>query len=132
MQKDLSRLFGEFGTMAPRGGSRASVYPALNVYHDGESFIVRAEAPGVNPKSLDVEVTGDTLLLRGERKLPELAEGASYHRRECDYGRFCRSFSLPDRVDSSNVVASCRDGILEIRLPHAEETRARKVAVKAK
>ena len=130
MQSDLSRLFGEFDSQA-RGGYKASVYPPLNIYNDGESFIVRAELPGVDPKSLDLEVTGDTLTLRGERKLPDLEEGSSYHRRERDFGQFRRSFSLPERVDGSKVMASCGDGILEIRMPHAEEAKARKISVKA-
>jgi HSP20 family protein len=130
MQSDLSRLFGEFDSRS-RGGYKASVYPPLNIYNDGESFIVRAELPGVDPKSLDLEVTGDTLTLRGERKLPELEEGSSYHRRERDFGQFRRSFSLPERVDGSKVMATCEDGILEIRLPHAEEAKARKISVKA-
>ena len=131
MQGDLSRLFGEFDSRSHRTGYRASVFPPLNIYNDGESFIVRAELPGVDPKSLDVEVSGDTLTLRGERVLPELPEGTSYHRRERDYGQFRRSFSLPERVNSSKVMASCEDGVLEIRLPHAEGTKTRKISVKA-
>jgi HSP20 family protein len=135
MQHDMDRLFSAF--LPWQGGTRpsmfrAQVYPALNIYNDGESFILRAEVPGVDPKSLDIEVTGDTLTLRGERKLPELPEGASYHRRERDFGQFRRSFTLPEKVNSSKVVAKCEDGILEVRLPHAEEAQARKIAVKSK
>ena len=110
---------------------RAQVYPALNIYNDGETYVVRAEVPGVDPKELDIEATGDTITIRGERKLPELAEGSSYHRRERDSGAFQRSFTLPDKVNTSKVMARCEDGILEIRLPHAEETKARKINVKS-
>jgi len=134
MQRDMDRLFSAFSPWQ-RGTRpsmfRAQVYPALNIYNDGECFILRAEVPGVNPKSIDIEVTGDTLTLRGERTLPDLPEGASYHRRERDFGQFRRSFSLPEKVDSSKVVAKCEDGILEVRLPHAEEAKARKIAVKS-
>ena len=131
MQSDLGRLFGEFDSQSYATGYRASVFPPLNIYNDGESFIVRAELPGVEPTSLDVEVSGDTLTIRGERMLPDLPEGASYHRRERDYGQFRRSFSLPERVNSAKVMASYEDGVMEIRLPHAEEAKARKVTVKA-
>ena len=134
MHSGLDRLFGEFDSpvgRAVRSSCKASVYPPLNIYNDGESFVVRAEVPGVDPKSINLEVTGDTLTLRGERKLPELAEGAAYHRRERDFGQFRRSLTLPERVDSSKVMASCQDGVLEIRLPQAEEARARTIAVKA-
>ena len=108
---------------------RASVYPPMNVYNDDESFIVRAEVPGIETKTLDLEVVGDTLTVRGERAAPEIPEGASYHRRERDFGSFRRSLTLPEKVDNQKVVATCKDGILEVRLPHAEEAKARKITV---
>jgi HSP20 family protein len=107
------------------------VYPPVNVYNDGESYVVRAEVPGIDPADVDLEVTGDTLTLRGERKRPEVPEGAAYHRRERDFGRFRRSLSLPAQVDSTKVSATCTDGILEIRLPHAESAKRRRIDVKA-
>jgi len=132
MQHEMERLVSSFSQRpAWSNWPSARVYPPLNIYNDGECFIIRAEVPGVEPKSVDVEVTGDTLTLRGERRLPELDEGTSYHRRERDAGQFRRSFTLPDRVDSTKVMASCQDGVLEIRLPHAEETRARKITIKS-
>ena len=126
MQRDMDSMLSAFSpwrSMGRRPGHRAQVYPALNIYDD--------ELPGVDPKSLDIEVTGDTLTLGGERKLPEFPEGASHHRRERDFGAFRRSLTLPDKVNGNKVVASCQDGILEIRLPHAEETKARKITVKS-
>ena len=108
---------------------RASVYPPMNVYNDGETFIVRAEVPGVEPSTLDLEVVGDTVTVRGERTALEIPEGASYHRRERDFGRFRRALTLPEKVDNQKVIATCKDGILEIRLPHAEEAKARKISI---
>lgn len=134
MQREMDRLISGLSTRRGAGWpfARTQVYPPLNIYNDGESFILRAEVPGVDPKSLDIEVTGDTLTLRGERQLPELPEGASYHRRERDSGQFRRSFTLPEKVDSSKVAATCEHGILEVRLPHAQEAKARRIAVKSK
>jgi len=130
LQRDMSRLFGEFSTRTDKG-YKASVYPPLNIYNDSESLIVLAEVPGIDPKTLDLHVTDDTLTLSGERTLPELPEGASYHRRERDFGQFRRTLTLPEKVDSKRVVASCKDGILEVRLPRAEEAKARRISVKA-
>lgn len=134
MQHDMERVMSAFSPQSSWTGwptYRTQVYPALNIYNDGESYILRAEVPGVDPKSLDIEVTGDTVTVRGERKLPELAQGASYHRRERDYGEFSRSFTLPDQVDSNKVMANCQDGVLEVRLPHAEQAKARKITIKS-
>jgi HSP20 family protein len=110
---------------------RPEVYPPLNIYDDGETFIVRAEVPGVDPKNLDVEATGDTLTIRGERTLPEAGANASYHRRERDQGQFRRAFTLPKPVDNTKVLASCVNGVLEVRLPYAEEAKRRKITIKA-
>lgn len=129
METALSTFRPFFETSASRG-YHTSVYPPVNVYGDNESYIVHAEVPGVDPKTLEVDVTGDTLSIRGERREPELGKGASYHRCERSFGTFRRSLTLPDRVDSSKVLAECHDGILEVRLPFAEEAKSRKVAVK--
>jgi HSP20 family protein len=129
MQREMNNLLS-----AQRPGQgltqRPGVYPALNIYDDGESFIVWAEVPGMEPKSIDITVTGDTLKLTGERTLPELAEGASYHRRERDFGHFSRALTLPEQVDNSKVVASYKNGILEILLPRAEQVKQRKIEIK--
>jgi HSP20 family protein len=128
LHNDLDRFFGAF-----RQGQaeRAGVYPALDVYDDGECLIVRAELPGVDAKSLDVTVTGDTLVLRGERPAPPANERGSYHRQERDYGRFQRALTLPEPVNSAKVVAQYRDGVLELRLPRAESAKPRKIQIDA-
>lgn len=131
MQREMESLVSGFGRRGWRGQYPTHVYPALNIYDDGETFIVRAEAPGVEQESLDLQVVGDTLTLGGERKLPELKAGASYHRRERDFGSFRRSLTLPERVNPDKVVASFSDGVLEVRLPRAEEAKARKIAVRS-
>ena len=132
MQREMETLRKSFrpGEQAWRG-RRASVYPPLNIYHDGETFIVRAEVPGIDPASIDLQVAGNTLTLRGERVAPELGGGSSYHRRERDFGSFRRSFTLPEQVDNSKVMAKCKDGILEIYLPYAHEAKQRKIKVQS-
>ncbi|OGR11230.1 MAG: hypothetical protein A2341_11405 [Deltaproteobacteria bacterium RIFOXYB12_FULL_58_9] len=132
MSNEMNDIMSVFGA-GPGGhtaGQQPDVFPPLNVYNDGECFIVRAEIPGVDSTDLDIEMTGDTLTLRGERRPPQIPEGASYHRRERDFGRFRRSLTLPQQVDNAKVVAAFANGILEIRLPHAESAKRRKVEVK--
>jgi len=133
MQREMSSLMTAFrpATGQDFAAFRPDVYPPLNIYDDGETFIVRAEIPGVDPKSIDIEATGDTLTVRGERILPEASANASYHRRERDAGQFRRAFSLPKPIDNAKVLASCANGVLEVRLPYAEEAKRRKITVKA-
>jgi len=124
MQHDFQRLWG--------GASGSRLFPAMNIYDDGESFIVRAEVPGVPADKLDVSVTGDTLTIRGQREIEPAGKECSYHRRERSSGEFRRAFSLPDSVDGQKVMAMVKDGILEVRLPRSEAAKQRKIQVQAK
>lgn len=128
MQREMNRLWSaDWNPWA----THANVFPAINIYDDGESYIARAELPGVAPDDIDVTVTGKTLTLRGKREIAKAAEGATYHRRERRAGEFRRAFDLPDMVDGDKVQAQFTDGILEILLPRAEQAKERKVQVKA-
>ncbi|MBI5511811.1 MAG: Hsp20/alpha crystallin family protein [Deltaproteobacteria bacterium] len=133
LQHEMANLMAAYQPWAGGGAEtfRPEVYPPLNIYDDGETFLVRAEVPGVDPKVIDVEATADTVTIRGERVLPEAGNNASYHRRERDSGQFRRSLTLPKPVDNTKVVATCTDGVLELRLPYAEEAKRRKITVKA-
>jgi len=131
MHREMNRLLSAYRPLLGTAQRSVGVYPPMNIYDDGESYIVWAEVPGMDPKSIDITVTGDTLRLEGERVFPELPEGASYHRREREAGRFRRSMTLPDLVDSSKVKASYKHGVLEILLPRAEQAKQRKVEIQA-
>lgn len=124
VRRDFERLFGS----GPLVRTQA-VYPAINIYDDGEAFVARAELPGVQAEALDITATGSTFTIKGERKAFEAPEGASWHRRECDCGKFSRSFRLPEPIDSGKVQASFQNGVLELRLPRAKSAQARKVSI---
>jgi len=132
MQREMDRLLSpyrssSFGSSV--GRSNSGIYPPINLYDNGESFVVRAEIPGLDPDKLDLSVTGNTLTLRGDRKPLEVEKGWNYHRQERDYGEFRRALTLPEMVDSTKVQASFKNGILEIQLPRAEQAKQRKIQV---
>jgi len=128
MQREMERLLSPYRSSVS-GSSTSGIYPPINLYDNGESFVVRAEIPGVDPNKLDLSVTGNTLTLRGERKQPEVEKGWNYHRQERDYGEFRRALTLPEMVDGTKVQASFKNGILEILLPRAEQAKQRKIQV---
>lgn len=109
----------------------AGVFPLMNVTEDKDNYYVRAELPGLKADDLELSVTGDTLSISGERKIPAEDEKAQYHRRERDSGKFSRILTLPAQLDTSKVEASCMDGVLTVMLPKAEEAKPRQIAVKA-
>lgn len=126
LHKEMSHVF-EAGRSGP--GSRCCVYPPLNVYDNGESFVVRAEIPGVDPKSLEISAAADTLTIKGESPRYEPQAEVSAHRRERDHGKFHRAVSLPLPVNADKIVATYKLGVLEVMLPKAESARPRKIVV---
>lgn len=125
--RDFDRMNRAFGPYRQATG-RCSVFPPVNVYDDGESYIVTAEMPGVASEDLSIEATARALKLKGERRRPEEGEG-SYHRRERDYGVFNRTIELGSQVDPDKVKARYENGVLEVVLPKAEEARPRQISV---
>ena len=87
--------------------------------------------PGVSEKEVNVSITGDVLTLKGERKWEKQLNEESYHRLERVYGRFERSVPLPVPVQADKVKATYRDGVLEVKLPKAEEVKAREIKINA-
>ncbi len=128
-KKEMDRLFADFtGRTVPY--HRPGVFPPLNVSEDHDKLYVSSELPGIEPDDIEIHVEGDTLTIRGERKLPEAGEGVNYHRREREGGRFRRIVTLPARIDPSGVVAGFKNGVLNIVLPKAAEARPRQIKVR--
>jgi HSP20 family protein len=109
----------------------AGVFPLMNVTEDKDRYYVRAELPGLKADDLDISVTGDTLSISGERKLPAEDEKAQYHRREREAGKFSRIVTLPSQIDTGKVEARCIDGVLTVTLPKAEAAKPKQITIKA-
>jgi len=103
-------------------------FPPTNVYVTEDKILVTVALPGIRGDDVDLSVTADTLVIRGARKA-EAGETVKYHRRERPMGEFVRSLTLPDRIDTGEVEAKYTDGILTVRMPKAEEAKARKIPV---
>jgi HSP20 family protein len=125
LQREMNRWFG----VGNGGQCRPSVFPPVSVWEDGESFFVEAEIPGVKMEDIDVQVVGDELTIKGQRRAME-SENTTFHRQERCTGEFARVLALPVDVNPEGVQAVLRDGVLTITLPKAEAVKARKIAVK--
>ena len=123
MQRRMDRLFGEF--LRPL----APAFPPVNVYTNDEGAVITAEVPGVEADDLDVSVSGQTVTIRGERKAEDVGEDARWHRQERRFGSFSRQIEMPFTIDPDSVEASCRDGVLEVRLRRVESEKPRKIPV---
>ncbi|MBE3576531.1 MAG: Hsp20/alpha crystallin family protein [Limnochordales bacterium] len=118
------RIFtGEWGGLAG--------YPSVDVVDAGESLIVRADLPGVDPANVDVRVLDDSVVLKGEMRQETKEEKEGYYRSERRFGSFYRTIPLPTRIKPEQASASLRHGVLEIRLPKAgdEEGHGRRLKI---
>jgi HSP20 family protein len=109
--------------------SRSNWYPPVDVLEDKDSYLIRAELPGMKREDIKVEVKEGTLVLSGERKSEQPAEGVEYRHVERVNAKFWRSFSLPEAVKHDGIEAAYKEGVLEIRVPKAEEAKPRQIEV---
>lgn len=120
LQRGMDELFSALGGARKPAWEpfwrEARLFPLLNVWEKDDSFVVTAEIPGMKTEDLEINVEGDTLTLKGERKPYDAGHGASYHRRERASGTFQRSLTLPGKVDPEQVKATYKDGVLTIAL----------------
>src|SRR5262249_23533755 len=112
----FSRFFGTEGGESRHPFSGELFMPAVDTEVRDGKVVVTADLPGIDPKSVDVSVSGDRLTIKGERKAEreETESGRSY--REVRYGRFERTLRLPGPIDSETVTAKYRNGVLEISM----------------
>ncbi|MCG3114558.1 MAG: Hsp20/alpha crystallin family protein [Candidatus Manganitrophus sp. SA1] len=103
--------------------------PAVDVYEDAEAIQLKAELPGMEMKEIEVRIENNALEIRGEKKIEQTEKKENYHRIERVFGRFSRSFRLPNTVAQDKIKAKYDRGILTITLPKREETKPRSITV---
>lgn len=105
--------------------------PSLDVTESDKEVTVRAEVPGVDPKDLDITVSGNVLTISGEKKETTERKGESFFHSERHFGRFRRTLQLDCPVDSSSVSAAHKNGVVEIRMNKQPDRSAKRIEVKA-
>jgi HSP20 family protein len=115
------------------GGSKARAesqwYPAVDILESKDAYMIRAELPGMQREDIKLELKDGTLTLNGERKAEKPAEGVEYRHVERVNAKFWRSFSLPETVKQDGIEAVYKDGVLEVRVPKAEEVKPRQIEI---
>lgn len=129
LQREMGRLLESLDPLQPWRLARP--FPPINLYDAGDRYVLTAQLPGVQPEEVDLSITGETLTIRGERKRPAGVSDESYRRQERQFGRWTRTVTLPDRVESAQVAASFAQGILSVTIPKAEGAKPRHISVSA-
>jgi HSP20 family protein len=132
IQTQMNRLFDNFVGQPPSSGMVERVWaPAADMYETKNEVVIAAELPGLSEKDIHLSITGDLLTIRGERQWGGEVQDASHYRRERWFGKFERTFSLPMPVESGQVKATYRDGVLTVKLPKAEEIKSKDIKIEA-
>jgi HSP20 family protein len=102
----------------------------VDLFRDGDSYVLHADLPGVDPGSIDVDVDGSQLSIRAQRTA-DTGEGSRWLTRERSAGTFLRQFTLGDGVDMDRISASYENGVLTVIIPVSERAKPRKIAVES-
>ena len=132
IQSEVNRLFDSFlgrPTSAATGTGSRVWMPVVDMFETKDELLLNFELPGVHEKDVSLSITGDLLTVRGERQFHQELKDDNYYHVERAYGKFERSVQLPMPVQADRVKATYRDGVLEVRLPKAEEVRPKEIKI---
>jgi HSP20 family protein len=101
----------------------------VNTREDEKAYYVEVDLPGVNKEDIHVDVNKDNLTISGERKYKEEVKEENYYKLESFFGKFQRSFTLPESIDSDAIEAKCDNGVLEVTIPKVTPKEAKKIQI---
>jgi HSP20 family protein len=106
--------------------------PTFDVAETNDAYLFRADMPGVKEEDLEVSLTGNRLTVSGKREREQVDESSQYYASERSYGMFSRSFTLPEGIDSDQVKAELKNGVLALTIPKRPEVQPRKISLGGK
>jgi len=104
--------------------------PDVDIYETDDSLVLLADMPGVGPDGIDVRLEKNILMIHGKTSGIDVGE-RKIVRMEYEPGDYHRAFTLSEEIDQDKIEASVKNGVLKLRLPKAEQARARTIPVKA-
>ena len=124
MDRLLDNFFFDFGLHSHRGGSLFPstltgdlLKPMVDIGASDKEYTITIEIPGVNREDIQLEMTNNTLTVRGEKKQKKEEKEKNYYRMECSYGAFQRVLALPDDAEQEKVTATFNNGVLTVTMP---------------
>ena len=129
--RELNELSSRLNASSCGAGRCSSGWaPSVDVKEDENGYTILADLPSVDKDNVTVTFTDHVLSIEGERKTAEKVEGTKVHILERSYGKFVRSFRLPDDANGEAIAATFKDGVLTVAVPKREETKPKSVEIK--
>jgi HSP20 family protein len=127
----LNRLRRELDENFEAAARDASWTPAVDIHEEASQFTVRADLPGVKPADIEITAEKGVLSLKGTRNFEQKSDDGHYSRVERVSGKFVRTFTLPENVQTESIKAQFKDGVLELTIPKAAKPEPRRIEVQA-
>jgi HSP20 family protein len=133
LRRDMDRFWDDFFGPSRRFFRLGEMEwtPAVDVSETPQAVVVKAEVPGMEPKDINISVTGDVLTLKGEKKAEREEKEENYHLVERSYGSFSRSMVLPAAVEVDKIEAKYEKGVLTVTCPKKEEVKPKAIEIKS-
>lgn len=131
LQKEMDSMFDEFFERKPfrRELGESDWYPSVDVSEDEKEIKIEADLPGMTQEDIDINIDGNVLTIKGQRKKEEETKERGYYRSERSYGAFQRSFTLPTNLDVDEAKANFKHGVLTLILPKLEEAKGKRIEI---
>ncbi|MBX6423500.1 Hsp20/alpha crystallin family protein [Thermosulfurimonas sp. F29] len=132
LRREIDRIWDEFfgRVRFPERWEGFEWAPAVDVSETEDSVVVRADVPGLDPEDLEVNISGNLLTIRGEKKQEKEEKKENFYRVERVYGSFVRTVELPAEVEGDKAEATYKNGVLKIVLPKKAEARGKTIKIR--
>lgn len=128
-RREMDRMFDNFFVREDVGESSLTWYPSVDIKETKDDFVLMAEVPGMSKDDIKINISENTLTIKGEKKEEKKEDDNNYHRVERRYGSFQRSFTLPTQIQGGKVKAAYKDGVLTITMPKKEEVKPKEIPI---
>ncbi|MBN1900868.1 Hsp20/alpha crystallin family protein [Candidatus Sumerlaeota bacterium] len=116
-------------TSLRKTGDLSASFPNVDIYKQGEDYILKSELPGITKDDIDITIQDNVITLKGTKKEEKEVNEEDYYHCERLFGSFQRSFELPSVIDRKKVKATYKDGVLEVTIPLAEEAKPQQIKI---
>lgn len=132
MQREMDRLFDNFFPVRPSNdnGESAVWTPRTDLTETDDAYHIHLDLPGLTKDDVEINFHDGALSVSGDRRYEETQEDRKFVRVERSYGRFYRAFTLPQTTNTESIEATFEDGVLNIRVPKAEEVKPRRIDIR--
>ncbi len=125
---EINRHIGNMRSKAA-ANQECNQAPAVDIREQENSYLLSADIPGVDRENIEITLEDGVLTLKGERREEDATNGQVYRRRERAQGTFMRQFTLPETVDTQNISATVKDGVLDVVIPKQAKPQPTRITI---